>query len=167
MKLMGTEKKSLEDIFNDDFNEKGRIEKIHSEVKPMLESINYDIYNLMGDRNKDIRQKLMTSITGNKVPKAKCGVTHLKKAIGDLINLNLSNFICYSHINLIKASFDGIVKMPPEEDLSSAFEVRFKVKIDERDRYNKWVYIDVSEAKTSQQFRDACILSSTYSGVFG
>ena len=43
-------------------------------VKTMWQAIRGDVYNLAGDYNSTARQKLMLAITGEKRPKAKCGV---------------------------------------------------------------------------------------------
>jgi hypothetical protein len=47
------------------------------EIRAILESRRFDVWNFSGDRNKEIRQQLMISITGEKRPKAKCGVSEL------------------------------------------------------------------------------------------
>jgi hypothetical protein len=47
------------------------------ELAAILESRRFDIWNFSGDRNKELRQQLMLAITGEKRPKAKCGVSEL------------------------------------------------------------------------------------------
>jgi hypothetical protein len=47
------------------------------ELSAILESRRFDVWNFSGNHNKDARQQLMLAITGEKRPKAKCGVTEL------------------------------------------------------------------------------------------
>jgi hypothetical protein len=46
-------------------------------IKAIMESRRYDVWNFMGNANKSIRQQVMMAITGEKRPKAKCGVNEL------------------------------------------------------------------------------------------
>jgi hypothetical protein len=47
------------------------------EIRDIFAARRFDVWNFAGDRNKEIRQQLMIAITGEKRPKAKCGVNEL------------------------------------------------------------------------------------------
>lgn len=77
-----------------------------SQINNTLKQLDYQVYRLMGDRNKQVRQDFMTLITGNKLPKAKCGITALEYALIELAGidvLKISKFEIpeklYNHFN--------------------------------------------------------------------
>lgn len=44
----------------------------------------YHIYELAGDQNKDIRQNIVEIVTGQKLPKAKCGIHFVVRVLMEL-----------------------------------------------------------------------------------
>jgi hypothetical protein len=52
----------------------------------ILSRFKFDPWNLMGPRNKQLRQQLMLAITGKRVPVAKCGVNALQRELRQRID---------------------------------------------------------------------------------
>jgi len=57
-----------------------------AQVKTILARFRYDPWNMMGPRNKAIRQALILAITGEKRPLAKCGVTAIEQLLQERID---------------------------------------------------------------------------------
>lgn len=62
-----------------------------TEINKVLKQVRYQVFNLAGDRNKNIRQQFMQLITGEKLPKSKCGVTALEVALLDKAGIDKSS----------------------------------------------------------------------------
>ena len=65
-------------------------------------SKSYDVWSLMGDRNKKNRQVLMFLITGEKLPQAKCGVTAIREKLWEIADITNKGYCIADREDLFK-----------------------------------------------------------------
>ena len=59
----------------------------------ILTKFRFDPWNLMGPHNKEIRRQLLTAITGERRPLAKCGVTEITKELKARIDISAASCV--------------------------------------------------------------------------
>lgn len=77
-------------------------------INHILIPVNYDVWRFMGDRNKNNRQLFMQVITGQKRPKAKCGVTALLDELLNKAGIVESEICKFEIPNKLKEFYDNV-----------------------------------------------------------
>ena len=58
------------------------------EIKRILKQAGYDIFNMAGNRNSDLRQRVIELATGTRPPKSKSGINAVKNALYELAGID-------------------------------------------------------------------------------